>query len=74
MALYGSLPVEEFDAKRVALKTPEPEDFRTLREDYEFYGAEEGEVQADYSGSCSACGLGVELKAHKRFWSPEAVA
>ena len=29
---------------------------RTFREDYEFYGADEGTVTVDYSGSCQKCG------------------
>jgi hypothetical protein len=68
MALYGSIPVEEFDAKRSALPDFDPEAYQTFREDYEFYGAEEGQVQADYKGQCDACGLSVELHAERRFW------
>jgi hypothetical protein len=70
MVLYGQIPVEEFDAKRAALTEPDPDDFSTFREDYEFYGAEEGEVKARYSGVCTVCGLAVELKEAKRFWEP----
>jgi hypothetical protein len=71
--LYGTLPVEEFDAQRAALKTVEAEDYRTFREDYEFYGADDGEIRADYSGHCSVCSLQTELTARRRFW-PEAAA
>lgn len=71
-ALYGKVPVEEFDAQRAALKPIDPEDYRTLREDYEFSGAEEGTVEADYSCCCSKCGLGTSFNASKQFWPEEA--
>jgi hypothetical protein len=70
MSLYGSIPVHEFDAKREALREVKPEDFRTFREDYEFYGAEEGRVVARYTGGCGRCGLCVQLGADKRFYTP----
>lgn len=69
MALYGTIPVEDFDAKRAELKDPDPEDFRTFREDYEFFGAERGEVTADYEGVCSKCNLNVSLRESRRFWT-----
>lgn len=68
MATYGRIPVDEFDAKRAALPQLDPEQFRTFREDYEFYGAEAGEVVADYSGHCSKCGLGIDFQEHRKFW------
>jgi hypothetical protein len=71
MALYGQIPVDEFDRKRATLTEPKADSFITFREDYEFYGADEGEIHADYGGECSACGLSVTLKASKRFWTPE---
>jgi hypothetical protein len=67
-ALYGKVPVEEFDAQRAALAEIDPEKFRTFREDYEFYGAEDGEVHASYSGGCTTCKMSVILDASKRFW------
>ena len=70
MALYGSIPVEEFDAKRAALEPVDPDTYATFREDYEFYDAELGEVHAFYKGACSTCGLSVELEASKQFWTP----
>jgi hypothetical protein len=68
MALYGTVPVDEFDAARHALKTPTPDEFVTFREDYEFWGADTGEIQASYRGGCGVCGLAVELTASKRFY------
>jgi hypothetical protein len=74
MGLYGAIPVEEFDKRRDALEEPDPDTYTTFREDYEFYGADKGEVHASYRGGCSACGLSVELKASKRFWPDEAAS
>lgn len=68
---YGKVSLGEFDRLRVDLETVDPEDFRSFREDYEFYGAEEGEIQVSYSGNCSQCGLRTNLKTSKKFW-PEA--
>lgn len=57
-AKYGQVSVELFDAMRARLAAAEnAEPATTLREDYEFYGAEDGVVIADYSCSCSDCGL-----------------
>jgi hypothetical protein len=67
-AMYGSVPIEEFDAARDAIKAVDPEEYRTFREDYEFYGAEEGEITADYSGHCSKCALGLDFKEARRFY------
>lgn len=65
--MYGKVTVAEFDRAREALehkKAQAPEE--TWREDYEFFGADEGTVVAVYGGSCSACGL-----THKfRYESP----
>jgi hypothetical protein len=71
MGLYGTIPVEEFDQRREALVEPDPHEFVTFREDYEFYGADKGEIHADYKGACTECGLSVDLSAAKRFWPDE---
>lgn len=59
---YGKVPLDEWDRMRAE---PVPEGTSELqelfREDYEFYGAEDGEVVADYSGSCAACGLSIHF-------------
>jgi hypothetical protein len=57
VALYGKIPVEEFDAARAALDEPVEQDYRTFREDYEITGAAEGTVEVLYKGSCRTCGL-----------------
>lgn len=67
--LYGAVSVEEFDAARSALKSVDPESVRTFRENCQFYGAVDGEVQVSYRGSCKECGLVVKLKTSKRFLS-----
>lgn len=69
-SLYGTVPVEEFDELRAGLVRPDPEDYATFREDYEFYGADEGEVTAEYKGHCNVCDLGAELHHSVRFWEP----
>lgn len=61
MASYGKAPFEEFDQARRAIATPEREEFRTFREDYEIFGAEDGVVQVDYSGYCQVCELNLEF-------------
>lgn len=67
-AAYGAVPVEEFDRLRT-----EREDFantpaaHTFREDYEFWGADIGELNASYRGSCKECGLTHEFKHHETF-------
>lgn len=66
MALYGTVSVEEFDRQRAALEPVKVE--ATFREDYEFWGAEEGTVHASYRGTCTGCGLRVELRTEKTFW------
>lgn len=61
---YGKVTIEEFDNLRARLKAAEDEaanPYQTLREDYEFYGAEDGEVVASYSNSCTKCGLKTEF-------------
>lgn len=58
---YGALPLAEFDVLRAeAAKPLDEEKFRTFREDYEFYGADEG--TATYGGSCSVCKVELAFK------------
>jgi hypothetical protein len=69
-SLYGEVDVEEFDRQRAALKPPDLVACETFREDYEFYGAENGTVHVSYSGRCTRCGAGLDFKDEKTFWSP----
>lgn len=63
-SLYGTVPVEEFDAARTAFAAVEAEPpARTFREDYEFYGVEEGTLCISYRGGCNVCGLKFEHKS-----------
>ena len=59
---YGKVPLDEWEEMRRRksdLITSKPD--HTLREDYEFHGADEGEVVADYSASCDTCDLRVSF-------------
>jgi hypothetical protein len=71
MALYGKVSVDEFDRERSVLPTVDPEEYRTLREDYEFVDAKTGEVTAVYDCYGTTCDLRGTLRASERFWSPE---
>jgi hypothetical protein len=64
MASYGKIPVEQFDHARKSIEPVEESDYRTFREDYEFYGAETGTIEVSYSGHCGACGLGLDFQQH----------
>lgn len=75
-ALYGQVPIAEFDEKRAAIEPIDPQKFRTFREDYEFW-AEDGRVEWSYRGGCTVCKLRCEVSGHKRFWDSiarEAIA
>jgi hypothetical protein len=66
---YGELPLDEFDALRAELAKG-PEYKQTFREDYEFYGAEEGTIEVSYSGHCTVCDLDCSFKESHPFWRP----
>ena len=67
---YGVLPVDEFDALRSKLAEGiDAEKLRTFREDYEFYGAEDGQVTASYSGRCSECKTGLNFEETRGFYT-----
>lgn len=70
---YGKIPVEEFDILRQEYNEGvEEEDYRTFREDYEFWVPEDdGVVKFSYKGYCKVCGVGTEFKEERRFWSKE---
>jgi len=61
---YGKVSIEEFEAMRADTpETVDPEDFRTFREDYEFWGARDGVVHASYKGHCKECGTDLGFKS-----------
>lgn len=69
-AAYGKVSVEEFDALRArAEKGVNEEDFRTFREDYEIYGADDGTIVVSYGGSCSKCKVGTSFTHYEPFWT-----
>lgn len=71
-AMYGRVPVEEFDAAREAIPDVDPRQMMTFREDYEFYGAETGKVNARYEGRCTTCGLTASIVADHHFYDGDA--
>jgi len=60
-ARYGHVPLDEFEAARAAIQPASRENYRTLREDYEIYGASTGTVTVSYGASCETCGLALEF-------------
>jgi hypothetical protein len=60
-ALYGKVTVEEFSSLSATLRTPDPKDFRTWREEWFFSGAEKGTVKVEYGGSCDVCRLSLSF-------------
>lgn len=46
------------------------EQHRTLREDYEWYGADKGVIEGAYSCACRVCGLTASASVRRQFWSP----
>lgn len=67
--MYGKVPVAEFDAAREDLAAELAiEHEESFREDYEFWGSEEGTVRASYKGACQKCGLKVSFEHQHPFW------
>lgn len=71
---YGKVTPEEYERIRDLAQEPIDKDvLQTFREDYEFYGAENGTVTAVYSGHCSKCSLGVDFKHEQTFYERDEV-
>jgi hypothetical protein len=71
---YGTLPMEEYEALKAQTRTVvDEEDYRTVREYYEFYQPIETRqgkdrvIRADYSGSCDVCKLEVSFRHDHHF-------
>ena len=64
---YGKVSREEWISLDSAAQALSLElETQTFREDYEIYGADEGEIEVNYRGNCGECGLSVTLKhTHK---------
>jgi hypothetical protein len=67
-ALYGTVPLEEYEAERDKLEPVVGESFATFREDWEFTRPDSGTISVSYGGGCRTCGLGVTLTAEKTFF------
>lgn len=68
---YGAVPLDEYLALDQAAKAADVAfEKQTFREDYEFYGAEEGTVTASYNGHCGVCGLTCSFE-HSVTFDPE---
>jgi len=71
---YGKVTPEEYERLRDKALEPFDGEFATFREDYEFYGANEGTITASYSGHCSTCGLDAQFSYEFPFYSPSEVS
>lgn len=60
-AAYGKVSADEYEALRARASEPIIA-VETFREDYEFYGVEDGTITASYSGSCTVCHLETSFK------------
>lgn len=61
---YGTIPVADYTELQNRLAeavVKAKKGSATFREDYEIYGAEDGEVTVSYGGSCRECGLSLSF-------------
>lgn len=73
---YGKIPVDEYETMREAVVEAQYNrdannaysKYATFREDYEFYGAENGTLEISYSGQCTKCGLKLQFREEKEFY------
>lgn len=61
-ALYGKVPLEQFDRARLTLTNLASDSKDTFRENYEIYGAQTGVVTVSYSGKCQVCQLSLRFE------------
>ncbi|MGG5257491.1 hypothetical protein [Phycicoccus avicenniae] len=76
-ASYGEVSIEEFDRlrselSRRAIDLDDPTSFQTLREEYEFHGAEQGKVTAAYGAGCTVCGLSASFSHSQVIWEQQS--
>ena len=67
---YGKVSQEEY-AELVERSLEEIEVPTSFREDYEFWGANEGVLHISYSGHCQDCGLALDFQDEKQFFFPD---
>jgi hypothetical protein len=67
-AMYGVVSPAQYAAARDRLVATDLALGETFREDYEVYGASDGEVHVDYRGKCTVCGLTVSVGETRRFY------
>lgn len=68
-ASYGKIPLNEFDELRSRADADiDMDKITTFREDYEFWGADEGVVHVSYSGHCGVCGTKCNFKEEHLFY------
>jgi hypothetical protein len=71
---YSKVSVEKFMGLNKQLLAAKDAAFRaqnaseTFREDYEIYGAEDGEIKIRYSGYCTECKLQVKIDVDHPFY------
>lgn len=66
-SLYGKIPEEEYLQKYRDAKISLLKEFDTsMRQDYEFYGAENGVLNIRFSASCNECGFSWSYKHEEK--------
>lgn len=62
--MYGTVPADDYlAAVQEPIEYPQLKDGgQTFREDYEIYGARDGEVMVTYHGECIVCHLVLEFR------------
>lgn len=69
---YGVVTREEWEELQERYSATQDIPECTFREDYEIYGAQEGEITVSYLGQCTRCGLKLEFtEVHPFFPAPE---
>jgi hypothetical protein len=67
-AKYGTVSPGDWAELLTTMRTVDEQAITTFREDYEFYGADEGTLHVSYGGSCGTCGLSLFLKEERKFY------
>lgn len=68
---YGKVGADEYEALRARALDPGEPLKEMFREDYEFYGVEDGTIVASYSGSCTVCHLETTFRHEHKFYEKE---